>query len=147
MAKTPEGSPESTGRESSSFLAPLVAEIMREATRRAGKALALSLQLEALVGRSYSDRTVSAWNRGAIMPPADVLLAAAQASGISVDEKLGVGRQPSEVEQEVAELRKDIDEQAKSLAFLYQRLEDEGISLDATRGERRDDARGATGTG
>lgn len=124
--------------------ASLVAEAMRDATRRAGKQLALATQLEARLGRSYSDKTVSSWNRGSVMPPADVLVAAAQATGMSLDEKLGIGRQPSEAERELAGLRKDVDEQAKSLAFLYRRLEDAGISLDA-ESDDRDDAQGATG--
>lgn len=132
-------------RSQTSALAPVVAEVMQEATKRSGKALALALRIEALVGRSYSDRTVSAWNRGSIMPRADVLLAAAQATGISLNEKIGVEVRSPHSDPELDQLRREVKEQANSLAFLYERLEAAGISLDAQGRSGPADARGATG--
>lgn len=128
----------------SSALAPVVAEVMREATKRSGKALALALRLEAVVGRSYSDRTVSAWNRGAVMPPADVLLAAAQVTGISLDDRIGVGAKPTSLEREIETMRDEVKAQSRALALLYQRLQDAGISIEGEIG-LLDSAEGASG--
>ncbi len=63
----------------------VVVRLMVDAKGRSGKARAFLNQIEPLVGRAYSDRSVSAWLRGSAMPPADVLLAAAKVTGISVD--------------------------------------------------------------
>lgn len=87
----------------------LVAEVVSEAIDRAGKALALATKIQPLIGRSYADRTVSAWGRGDVMPPADVVFAAAQATGVSLDERLGIGREPNETERELLELRQAVE--------------------------------------
>ncbi len=42
------------------------------------------------------------------MPPADALLAAAQAADISLDERLGIGREASQLERELRELRAEV---------------------------------------
>ena len=48
----------------------LVAAVVAEAVERAGKALALARRIEPLIGRSYANRTVSAWAREPTEPAA-----------------------------------------------------------------------------
>ncbi|TMC03518.1 MAG: hypothetical protein E6J41_27210 [Chloroflexi bacterium] len=87
----------------------LVAAVVAEAVERAGKALALARRIEPLIGRSYANRTVSAWARGDVMPPADAVFAAALVMGISLDDRLGVGREPSDLERHVSHLQGKVD--------------------------------------
>jgi hypothetical protein len=85
-----------------------VRDVVHGAVRRAGKAQALAAQLQDRLGRSYNYRTISAWARGDAMPPADALLAAAQAADISLDERLGIGREVSQLERELGELQAEV---------------------------------------
>jgi hypothetical protein len=96
----------------------IVARVMAEAIDNAGKALALGSKIQPLLGRSYADRTVSAWGRGDVMPPADVLLAAAKATGIPLDERLGIGREPTNAERELAAIRGELEDQRNRIAEL-----------------------------
>ncbi|MDQ6771639.1 MAG: hypothetical protein M3024_01410 [Candidatus Dormibacteraeota bacterium] len=89
-------------------IAQVVAQAISEAIDRSGKALALARKIQPLVGRLYANRTISAWGRGDVMPPADAAFAAAQATGVSLDGKLGIGREPSRGEQEFETLRTDL---------------------------------------
>lgn len=81
-------------------LAVLVREVMKAAREKTGKSAALVAALKPRIGgRLYDEKTVSAWIRGTGMPPADVFLAAIQVAGISIDERLGIGRKESETER------------------------------------------------
>ena len=105
-------------------ISPLVAEVISEAIDRAGKALALARRIQPLLGRTYADRTVSAWGRGDVMPPADAVFAAAQATGVSLDERLGIGREPTALERQFAELQEQFDDQRRVSAAMERRLEE-----------------------
>jgi transcriptional regulator with XRE-family HTH domain len=96
---------------------PLVARVMREAAGAAGKQRALLNQIEPLVGRTFKDNSVSAWVRGRNMPNADVLLAAAKANRISLDELLygeSLEARQDRLEKELADLRQAISGQTSS---------------------------------
>jgi hypothetical protein len=105
-------------------VSPVVAEVVSEAIERAGKALALARKIEPLIGRTYADRTVSAWGRGDVMPPADAVFAAAQVTGVSLDEKLGIGREPTALERQLADLQEQFDRQQRVTLAMERRLED-----------------------
>lgn len=85
----------------------LAARLMDEARRRKARDSDLALQVEPLVGRIYSDATVSAWALGRSMPPADALLAACKVSGISIDALL-FGE--ASLAAQVADLRRQVGE-------------------------------------
>ncbi len=102
----------------------LVAEVVSEAINRAGKALALARRIQPMIGRTYADRTVSAWGRGDVMPPADAVLAAAQVTGVSLDDRLGISREPSALERQLADLQDQFDRQRTVIAAMDQRLEE-----------------------
>jgi hypothetical protein len=93
----------------------IVSGVLVEARRRAGKgpALALRLAQQGVVGErgeKYSESSVSNWIRQRARPPADVVLAAAKAVGISLDERLGIGREPTEVDRQLAEMARRLGE-------------------------------------
>ncbi len=125
-------------------MAPVVAAIIDQAIEEAGKALALAAKIEPLLGRSYAGRTVSAWSRGDVMPPADAVFAAAKVSGISLDEKLGVRREPNEIERRVASLEGELAALKSQIAELdVQRMDREAAEPASLTTER--EARGRTG--
>jgi hypothetical protein len=66
----------------------VVARLMDEARRRAGKDEDLASQIQPLVGRTYGKQVISGWALGRVMPPASVLLAACKVTGLSVDAAL-----------------------------------------------------------
>ncbi len=92
-------------------MAVAVARLVREAVDQAGKAQALALRIQTFLGRSYNHRTVSAWGRSAAMPPADAAFAVAKAAGVSIDQYLGIGREPAELESQLAAVQDQRDQQ------------------------------------
>ncbi len=94
--------------------AAVVGGILEEARRRAGKGPALALRLQQLgvvgeKGERYSESSISNWIRGRAKPPAEVVLAAAQAVHISLDDRLGIGRRESGLERQVADLQGQLE--------------------------------------
>jgi len=123
--RRPEGDP-GGGR---SPWAEIVGGILEEARRRAGKGPALALRLEQLGvvgerGERYSESSISNWIRGRAKPPAEVVLAAAQAADISLDDRLGIGRQASGLEQQLAEVRDELARQRRQTSAVEARLEE-----------------------
>jgi transcriptional regulator with XRE-family HTH domain len=114
--------------QSGSIWARAVSQILEDARRRAGKGPALASRLEqaGVMGRGarYSESSISNWIRGRAMPPADVVLAAAKALGISLDERLGIGREPSDGDRQLAEMRELLARQEERSAAFEERLED-----------------------
>src|SRR5207244_11163287 len=94
----------------------MVQDVVIEADRRVstrhgerlnkGVGLALVLADE---GYPYQATAVRAWMRGETRPPPDVFLALAAKAGISLDERLGVGREPTDLERQVADLRATVE--------------------------------------
>ncbi len=118
-------------------MAAVVASVIGQAIDEAGKALALAAKIEPLLGRTYAGRTVSAWSRGDIMPPADAVFAAAKATGISLDEKLDVGREPTEIEQRLASLEGELAELKEQVAELeVQKIDREAAEPATSTSER-----------
>src|SRR5215471_2156096 len=76
------------------------------------------------------------------VPPGDVLLAAAQAAGISVDRELGVVHEPTEVERmraEMTELREEVAQIRAEMAARSDAPADQSATVDdltAARAER-----------
>lgn len=114
-----------------------VSGLVAEAVRRHGKAANLGRQLKQLVGRDYDESSISKWARGEVQPPANIFLAVAKVSDLSVDEfmqrpALGdVGRRldaleramgaiaeqsSSELLQEIHRLRETMDDRDRLLA-------------------------------
>jgi hypothetical protein len=115
------------GDQSPSIWAQVVGQLLEDARRRAGKGPALATRLEQLgvVGRGarYSESSISNWIRGRAMPPADVVLAAAKAVGISLDERVGIGHEPTDGERQLAEMRELLARQEERAAAFEERLE------------------------
>ncbi len=105
----------------------VVKQIINEAKTVVGSGPVLAEQLERRgvgpdTGR-YSPSAVSNWINGRTMPPADVLLAAAQIAGVSLDERLGVatGVVESDWSSAVDELQEQVDALRAQVIELYGR--------------------------
>ncbi len=103
--------------------AQLVKDVIEEARRNAGSGPALARLLEqAGVGPDggFSESGISNWTKGRTKPPPDVLLAAAWATGISLDRKVsqlaeGVDDNAGS-DMQAAALRRELDDLRKGLA-------------------------------
>lgn len=99
-----------------------VSGLVAEAVRRHGKAANLGRQLRQYVDRDYNESTISKWARGEIQPPADIFLAVAKVSDLSVDEfmqrpALGeVGHRLDALNTELQNLRRTMDVRGRLLA-------------------------------
>jgi hypothetical protein len=91
-------------------MARLAQQVLDEAVRAAGTADALAERMEPHVHKRYGNSAIYAYTNERAVPPGDALLAAALATGISLDEKLGLVRQQSAVERQVEELRAEMAE-------------------------------------
>lgn len=91
-------------------MARLAQQVLDDAVRAAGTADALAERMESHVQKRYGNSAIYAYTNERAVPPGDALLAAALATGISLDEKLGLVRQQSEVERQVEELRAEMAE-------------------------------------
>jgi hypothetical protein len=105
--------------------------------------------MEPHLQRRYSESAIDSYTNERSVPPGDVLLAAALAVGISLDEKLGIVRHRTETGREIDELRAEMDELRSVVAGLQDRLTGErGASTDLAsiesgrRARRREWARG-----
>ena len=99
-------------------MARLAQQVLDEAVRAAGTADALAERMEPHVQKRYGNSAIYAYTNERAVPPGDALLAAALATRISLDEKLGLARQQSEVERQVEELRAEMAEMRGILANL-----------------------------
>jgi transcriptional regulator with XRE-family HTH domain len=97
----------------------LVTRVMGEAKRHSGKTAAFLLEIRPLISKQdYVENAVSAWLTGRTMPPAEVLLAAAKVSGVSLDELLfgeSLLSRQDRLEKELGDLRQAIEGRASSL--------------------------------
>jgi hypothetical protein len=100
-------------------MARLAQQVLDEAVRAAGTADALAERMEPHVQKRYGNSAIYAYTNERAVPPGDALLAAALATGISLDEKLGFVRQQSEVERQVEELRAEMAELRGMVAGLH----------------------------
>jgi hypothetical protein len=88
----------------------LAQQVLDEAVRAAGTADALAMRMEPHVQKRYGNSAIYAYTNERAVPPGDALLAAALAAGISLDEKLGLVRQQTDIERQVEELRAEMAE-------------------------------------
>lgn len=89
-------------------MAVLARQVLVEAERTLDKADALAVAMEPHLQRRYSDSAIYAYTNERSVPPGDVLLAAALAAGISLDEKLGLARHRTDTGRELDELRAEM---------------------------------------
>jgi hypothetical protein len=89
-------------------MAVLARQILVEAGRAFDSAGALVAAIEPHLQRRYSDSTIYAYASERLVPPGDVLLAAALVAGISVDEKLGLKGDQTETGKQIEELRAEM---------------------------------------
>lgn len=90
--------------------------MVREAIRRQGTAARLAEALEGAgirpkAGR-YSHQNISKWAKGTSMPPAVALLAAAQLTGLSIDEQIhghSIQERLDRMEMALGELRRLVE--------------------------------------
>jgi hypothetical protein len=112
-------------------MAVLARELLDEALHKFDSADALAAEMESDLKRVYSSSAIYAYAPGRQgVPPGDVLLAAARAGGISLDEKLGIRREASAID----ELRGQVEslrEQVESL------MSGQGVSTAPTAAEAR----------
>lgn len=135
-------------RSPDNAMAVLARQVLVEAERALDKADALAAAMEPHLQRRYSDSAIYSYTNERSVPPGDVLLAAALAAGISLDEKLGIVRPRTETGREIDELRAEMDELRSVVAGLQDRLTGErGASTDLAsiesgrRAKRREWAR------
>lgn len=103
-------------------MAILAREVLTEAERRFKRADVLAAEMEPHVQRLYTNSAIYSYTNERAIPPGDVLLAAALAAGISLDGKLGIGQQPTEMELQVDELRTEVAQLRDQMANLHHRL-------------------------
>ncbi len=103
-------------------MAVLARQVLIEAERALDKADALAVAMEPHLQRRYSDSAIYAYTNERSVPPGDVLLAAALAAGISLDEKLGLDRRQTETGREIGDLRAEMAQLRSIVANLEQRL-------------------------
>ncbi len=138
-------------------MAKLAQQVLDEAVRAAGTADALAERMEPHVQKRYGNSAIYAYTNERAVPPGDALLAAALATGISLDEKLGLVRKQREVERQVEELRAEMAELRGVVADLQSGLgrRDEGAEHEPTtdladvraerQAQRRERARRSSG--
>jgi myo-inositol catabolism protein IolC len=105
-------------------MAQVAHELMVEAMQRVGKAEGLAIRMEALLDKRYGESAIYAYTNARSVPPGDVLLAAAAAAGVSVDERLGIGRQPDATERELAAQGQVLDQLRSQLEALRKQVAD-----------------------
>ncbi len=103
-------------------MALLASQVLDEAVEAIGTADALAARMEPHLEKRYGDSAIYAYTNKRAVPPGDVLLAATLAAGISIDEKLGIGREPSEVERQMEELRAQMSHLSGEVADLRGQL-------------------------
>jgi hypothetical protein len=126
-------------------MARLAQQVLDEAVRAAGTADALAERMEPHVQKRYGNSAIYAYTNERAVPPGDALLAAALATGISLDEKIGLVRKQSEVERQVEELRAEMSELRGIVADLQGGLDrrpetpdrDAAPDMEAIRAARR----------
>jgi hypothetical protein len=95
-------------------MAVIVHAVMVEAERAFGRADALAADMEAHLLKRVTNSAIYSYTNDRDdrkVPPADVLLAAARAADISLDEKLGITRRArdlADMRAEIAELREEV---------------------------------------
>jgi hypothetical protein len=119
---SPSGKRHRPPRAADNAMAQLAHRLLDEAVRLAGTADALAMQMEPHVGKRYGNSAIYAYTNARAVPPGDVLLAAALAAGISLDERLGLVRQQDEVERQVDDLRVEMAQLRTEVAALQGRL-------------------------
>ena len=107
-------------------MALLASQVLDEAVEAIGTADALAARMEPHLEKRYGDSAIYAYTNKRAVPPGDVLLAATLAAGISLDEKLGIGREPSEVERQMEELRAQMSHLSGEVADLRGQLAGRG---------------------
>lgn len=99
------------------------AGIADESGGRPNRGAALAQRLADQTGVGYKAASVRAWIRGDAMPPAHVLVAAADLAGISVDSKLGTVREASEAQDQLKSIREELAQQGSLLAKVISDME------------------------
>jgi len=89
-------------------MAQLARQVLDAAVDAAGKADTLSERMEPHLQRLLSNSAIYSYTNERAVPPGDVLLAAALATGISLDDRLGVVRKQGDVERQMEELRAEL---------------------------------------
>lgn len=97
-------------------------EVLIEAERAYRRADALAAAMEPHLQKLYKNGAIYSYTNKRVVPPGDVLLAAAVAAGISLDDRLGIGREPNETERQMAELRAQVEGLHGQVAALQERL-------------------------
>jgi transcriptional regulator with XRE-family HTH domain len=102
----------------------IVQRVIRDATERAGKPLALANELPKLGFEPRGRRTVSGWRTGDSFPTAEVLIGIALRYNLSIDRYLSGTELPTdasktihELQQEVGLLKSAITEMCAALAI------------------------------
>ncbi len=114
--------------------------VLDRAVDAAGTADVLAEQMEPHLQKRYGNSAIYAYTNKRAVPPGDVLLAAALAAGISLDGELGIGREPTEVERQMQELRAEMAELRETVDRLQDGSADkpeEAADREIAREERR----------
>ena len=119
-------------------MAVVAQRVLDQAVDAAGTADGLAARMEPYLGKRYGNSAIYAYTNRRAVPPGDVLLAAALAAGISLDEQLGIRREPSEVERQMNELRAEMAQLHETVDGLKARLgEEPAVTAQSRAAERR----------
>src|SRR5262245_2431462 len=102
-------------------MALIAHQVMVEAERKFRRADALVVEMEPHLLKHYRNSAIYSYTTDRddrTTPPGDVLLAAALAAGISLDEKLGMARQQTGSERDIEQLRSEIAAMRDEIAGL-----------------------------
>jgi hypothetical protein len=126
-------------------MAVLARAVLNQAVKAADTADALTALMEPHLKKRYGGSAIYQYTNERAVPPGDVLLAAAAATGISLDEKLGIGSDRTELRRQMDDLRLDVARMREEMGELRAASAAAGEAADATEspraGSRRDWAR------
>src|SRR5262249_20633311 len=103
-------------------MAVLARLVLVEAETALDKADARGAAMEPHLHRRYSDSAIYSYTNERSVPPGDVLLAAALAAGISLDQKLDLARRQTGAGDEIDELRAEMAQLRGLVANLEEQL-------------------------
>jgi hypothetical protein len=126
-------------------MAVLARTVLEQAVKAADTADALTALMEPHLHKRYGGSAIYQYTNDRAVPPGDVLLAAAAATGISLDEKLGIGSDRTELRRQMDDLRLEVARMREEMGELRAASPGAGGAAAAAEssraGSRRDRAR------
>jgi hypothetical protein len=126
-------------------MAVLARAVLNQAVKAADTADALTALMEPHLRKRYGGSAIYQYTNERAVPPGDVLLAAAAATGISLDEKLGIGSDRTELRRQMDDLRLEMARMREEMGELRTASAADAPSpAESARAGRRDWAQRST---